>query len=72
MQMLQFQSIQVIVSQGSDRPGKPEKPGKLKELASISGKSGKIWKTQGLLFEANNFDFFQILIGGETCLLLTL
>ena len=45
--------------QGSDKPGKP---GKLRELGNTSGKSGKIWKTQGILYEANYFDFFQILI----------
>ena len=49
-----------MLKQGSDRPGKP---GKLRELANTPGKSGKTWKTQGILCEANYFDFFQILIG---------
>ena len=46
--------------QGSDRPGKL---GKLRELENASEKSEKIWKNNGILFEANYFYFFQILIG---------
>ena len=50
----------LLLSQHSDRPGKP---GKLRELPNTSRKSGKTWKSQGILFEANYFNFAQILIG---------
>ena len=53
----EFKNIFMSYIQSSDRPGK------LRELANTSGKSGKTWKTPGILFECNYFDFVQTLIG---------